>query len=267
MMVVLDKNGMENIKKIGDVLKEEEEHKDTVKSITKVWKQIYDPLPIGTVIFCHDNSTVHESNSTKVRWCNISMRYRKDNYSIQTLRFDYLTKNKNSTTLVLLAWNFFLKHHSHYIPHETQQIWIYSDSHERNNLQVYVMDMIQRRLNINVTYVSLPSHHSHNIYDGHFARGTQKLRSMVVNDGVKSFSQVISAVEKVATIVRIINYEKELGKPSKKIVGVLKYFGFMFAGDGKLRMYDQNLEFHEPPKRVVDLDQHYRVILDNYTNS
>ena len=74
-MVVLDKNGIENIKKIGDVLKEEEEHKDTVKYITKVWKQIYDSLPIGTVIFCHDNST-------KVRRCNIPMRYRKDNYSI-----------------------------------------------------------------------------------------------------------------------------------------------------------------------------------------
>ena len=71
---------MENIKKIGDVLKEDEEHKDTVKSITKVWKQIYDSLPIGTVIFYHGNSTVHESNFTKVRWCNISMRYRKDNY-------------------------------------------------------------------------------------------------------------------------------------------------------------------------------------------
>ena len=91
MMVVLDKNSMENIKKISDVLKEEEEHKDTMKSITKVWKKINDSPPIGTVIFCHDNSTVHESNSTKVRWCNISMSYRKDNYSIQTLRFDYLT--------------------------------------------------------------------------------------------------------------------------------------------------------------------------------
>ena len=131
------------------------------------------------------------------------------------------------------------------------------------------MDMIQRRLNINVTYVyiSLPPHHGHTICDGHFARGKQKLRSMVVNGEVKSFSQVISAVEKVAPTVRVINYEKELGKLSKKIVGVLKYFGFMFAGGGKLRMYDQNLEFHEPPKRVVDFDQDYRVILDNYTNS
>ena len=115
------------------------------------------------------------------------MRYRKDNYSIQTLRFDYLTKNKNSITLVLLAWNLFLKDHSHHIPHETQQIWIYSGSHERNNLHVYVMDMIRRRLNINVTYVSIPPHHGHNICDGHLARGKQKLRSMVVNDGVKSF--------------------------------------------------------------------------------
>ena len=41
----------------------------------------------------------------------------------------------------------------------------------------------------------------------------------------------------------------------------------MFVGDGNLRIYDQNLEFHEPPKRVVDLDQDYRVVHDNYTNS
>ena len=77
------------------------------------------------------------------------------------------------------------------------------------------MDMIQSRLNINVTYVyiSIPPYHGHNICDGHFARGKQKLRSIVVNDGVRSFSQVISAVEKVATTVRINNYEKELGKP------------------------------------------------------
>ena len=62
---------------------------------------------------------------------------------IQTLRFDYLTKNKNSTTLVLLAWDLFLTHDVHYIPLGTKQIWIYSDSHERNNMHVYVMDMIQ----------------------------------------------------------------------------------------------------------------------------
>ena len=162
--------------------------------MNKVWKQIYDSLPIRIIIFFHDNSTVHESNSTNVRWCNISMRYRKDDGTVKTLRFDYLTKNKIFTTFALLAWNLFLKYDSHYIPHEIHQIWIYSDSHERNNLQVYVMDMIQRGLNINVTYVSLPPHHGNNICDGHFARGKQKLRSMVANDGVKSFSQVISAV-------------------------------------------------------------------------
>ncbi len=67
MMAVLDKNGSENEKKIGDVLKEEEEqeHIKIVRSITKVWKEIYSSIPIGTVIFCHDNSTIHESNSTK----------------------------------------------------------------------------------------------------------------------------------------------------------------------------------------------------------
>ena len=267
VMIVLDKNGLENRKKIGDVIKDEEEHIETVKCITKVWKQIYDSLSNDTVIFCHDNSTVHESNSTKVRWCNISMRYRKDDGMIQTLRFDYLTKNKNSTTLVLLAWDLFLTHDVHYIPLGTKQIWIYSDSHERNNMHVYVMDMIQRRLNINVTYVSLPPHHGHNICDGHFAHGKQKLRSMVVNSGVKCFSQVIAAVEQVATTIHIVNYEKELEQPKKKIIGILKYFGFMFAGDGKLQMYDQNLKFYEPLKRVVDLDQNYRTFLDNYTNS
>ena len=95
MMVVFDKNGLENQKKIGNVIKEEEEeHIEIVKSITKVWKKIYDSLPIDTVIFCHDNSTVHESNSTKIRWFNISMRYRTYNGTIQTLRFDYLTETK-----------------------------------------------------------------------------------------------------------------------------------------------------------------------------
>lgn len=269
MMTVTDKNGLGNEKKISDVLIEEKKHLETVKCITKVWKEIYDSLPIGTIIFFHDNSTVHESNSTKVRWCNISMRYRKYDGTVQTLRFDYLTKNKNSTTLVLLAWNLFFKYDSHYIPHETHQIWIFSDSHERNNLHIYVMDMIQRRLKVNVTYISLPPHHGHNICDGHFARGKQKLRSMVVNSGVKSISEVISAIKQVATTVHIVDYEKEIEKPAKKIViaGILKYFGFMFVGDGKLRMYDQNLKFHEPPKKVVDLDQNYRIILDNFTNS
>ena len=40
VMIVLDKNGLENRKKIGDVLKDEEEHIGTVNCITKVWKQI-----------------------------------------------------------------------------------------------------------------------------------------------------------------------------------------------------------------------------------
>ena len=151
MMTVIDKNRLGNGKKISDMLNEEKNHLKTVKCITKVWKEIYNSLPIATIIFFHDNSTVHESNSTNVRWCNISMRCRKDDGTVQTLRIDYLTKKKIFTTLVLLAWNLFLKYDSHYIPHETHQIWIYSDSHERNNLHVYVMDMIQRRLKINVT--------------------------------------------------------------------------------------------------------------------
>ena len=66
MMVVLDKNGLANRKKIGNVIKKEEEHIETVKCITKVWKKIYDSLPIDTVIICYDNSTVHQPNSTKI---------------------------------------------------------------------------------------------------------------------------------------------------------------------------------------------------------
>ena len=90
-----------------------------------------------------------------------------------------------------------------------------------------------------------------------------------MNSGVKSISEVISAIKQVATTVHIVNYQMEIEKPAKKnfIAGILKYFGFMFLGDGKLRMYHQNLQFHEPPKKVVDLDQNYRIILDNFTNS
>ena len=74
MMTVTDKNGLGNEKKIIDVLNEEKKHLESVKCITKVWKEIYDSLPIGTIIFFHDNSIAHESNSTNIRWCNISMR-------------------------------------------------------------------------------------------------------------------------------------------------------------------------------------------------
>ena len=111
----------------------------------------------------------------KVSILLISMRYTSDNNKIKTLRFDYLTKNKNSITLVLVAWDLFLKHEIHHIPPGTKQIWVYSDSHERNNMHIYVMDMIQRRLQINLVYVSLPPHHVHNICDGHFAHGKRKL--------------------------------------------------------------------------------------------
>ena len=145
------------------------------------------------------------------------MRYRKYDGTVQTLRFDYLTKNKNSITLVLLAWNLFLKYDSHYIPHETHQIWIYSDSHERNNLHLYVLGMIQRRLEINFTYISIPPYYGHNICNGYFARGKQKLRSMVVNSGVTSISEVISVIKQAATTVHIVDYEKEVENLKKKI--------------------------------------------------
>ena len=60
MMAVSDKNGFKNEKKIWYVLKEEEKHIEIVKWITKVWKNIYSSLPIRTIIFCHENSTIHE---------------------------------------------------------------------------------------------------------------------------------------------------------------------------------------------------------------
>ena len=88
MMTVTDKNGLGNGKKISDVLNEQKKHLETVKCIAKVWKEIYDSIPIGIIIFFHENSTAHESNSTNVRWFNISMRYRKYDGTVQTLRFD-----------------------------------------------------------------------------------------------------------------------------------------------------------------------------------
>ena len=80
---------------------------------------------------------------------------------------------------------------------------------------------------------------------------------------------MISAIKQVATTVHNVDYEKEVENFTKKngIDGILKYFGLMFVRDRKLRIYDQSLKFHEPPKKVVDLDQNYRIILDNFTNS
>ena len=48
-----------------------------------------------------------------------------------------------------------------------------------------------------------------------------------MNNGVKSISEVISAIKQVATTAHIVDYEKEIEKPAKKIViaGILKYFG------------------------------------------
>ena len=78
------------------------------------------------------------------------------------------------------------------------------------------MDMIQRRLNINFTYISIPPYYGHNICNGYFARGKQKLRSMVVNSGAKSVSEKISAIKQVATTVHIVDYEKEVENLTKK---------------------------------------------------
>lgn len=40
----------------------------------------------------------------------------------------------------------------------------------------------------------------------------------------------------------------------------------MFLGDGKVQLYDQNLKFDEPPEKVIQLDENYRIILDSYIN-
>ena len=107
-------------------------------------------------------------------------------------------------------------------------------------------------------------HHGHNVCDGHFAHGKQKLRSMVVNSGVNGFGKVASSIKQVATKVHIVNYEQQMEQPKNKIAGILKYFGFMFLGDGKVQLYDQNLKFDEPPEKVINLDENYRIILDSY---
>ena len=71
------------------------------------------------------------------------------------------------------------------------------------------MDMIQWKLEINFTYISIPPYYGHNICNGSFVRGTQKLRSVVVNSGAKSISEVISEIKQVVT-VHIVDYEKEV---------------------------------------------------------
>ena len=102
------------------------------------------------------------------------------------------------------------------------------------------------------------------VCDGHFAYGKQKLRSMVVNSGVKGFGQVVSAIKQVATKVHIVNYEQQMEQHKNNIAGILKYFDFMFLGDGKVQLYDQNLKFDELPEKVINLDENYRIILDSY---
>ena len=85
------------------------------------------------------------------------------------------------------------------------------------------MGMIQRRLKINFTYISIPPYYGHNICNGYFARGKQKLRSMVVNSWVKSISEVFSAIKQVATTVHIVDYEKEVESLIKKKMVLMVY--------------------------------------------
>ena len=92
-----------------------------------------------------------------------------------------------------------------------------------------------------------PPHHGHNICDGHLDHGKQKLSSIVVNSGVKGFRQVPTAIQQVATSVHIVNYEHEVEQPRNKVTGILKYFGFMFTGDDKVRLFDQSLKFDGRP--------------------
>ena len=89
---------------------------------------------------------------------------------------------------------------------------------------------------------------------------------MVVNSGVKGFTQVVTAIRQVATSVHIVNQEHELELPRNKVTGILKYFGFMFTGDDKVRLFDQSLKFDGRPEKIVNLDQQYRIRVDHYVN-
>ena len=82
-------------KTIEEVLKDEESHIETLAKVFNRWKEIYHNLPSGTVIFCHNFSTLHEVTTSKIRWCNIAMKFNTTNADL-FLYFDYLRRNKAS---------------------------------------------------------------------------------------------------------------------------------------------------------------------------
>ena len=73
---------------------------------------------------------------------------------------------------------------------------------------------------------------------------------MAVNSGVKGFTQVVTAIRQVETSVHIVNYEHELEQTRNKVIGILKYFGFMFTGDDKVRLFHQSLKFDGRPEKL-----------------
>ncbi len=246
------------------MLNDEQDHIRILTSVITRWKEIYHKLPVGTAIFCHDFSTLHEFTASKIRWCNIAMKSKDHNLTTISY-FDYLTRNKASTISLLRVWNSFLRNESHQIPSTISTLCIYSDSHEKkNNMHVYIMDMIQRRLKKTVLYISLPPYHGHNICDGHFAHGKQRLKSIAIDNGLQSIEQVVTAISTISTSVNIIEYDKNISQPTEKIVKIKKYFGFLFVGDGLVYLYDQNLKFDHDPQESFKLSASFRKVVDEF---
>ena len=124
--------------------------------------------------------------------------------------------------------------------------------------------MIQRRLKKNVLYISLPPYHGHNICDGHFAHGKQRLRSIAVNNALQSIEQVVTAINNISTSVNIIDYDKNISQPTEKIHKIKNYFGFLFLGDGLVYLYDQNLKFDDNPQESFELDASFQKVVDEF---
>ena len=134
----------------------------------------------------------------------------------------------------------------------------------KNNLYVYVMDLIQRRSGKNVLYISLPQYHCHSICDGHFAHGKQRLKSMAIGSGIMNIKQVVAAINKVSTSVYIIEYDKNVIQPIHKIQNIKKYFGFHFIGDGFVHLYDQNLQFDDNPQQSFQLVDNFHKVVNGF---
>ena len=115
MEVTESSKGTTREKKLQEVLRVEENHIKTITKVIRSSKEIYHNLPIGTTILCHDSSTLHEFTTSKIRWCNIAMKFKVDNIN-KIYYFDYLTRNNASTMSLLRVWDSFLRNGSHQIP-------------------------------------------------------------------------------------------------------------------------------------------------------